>query len=721
VPVKAGQADKPKKKNNIIKLEEKQEEAGSAKTTYNPDDLIFALDIGTRTVVGIVGVQEKNRLKVLSAEILEHKSRAMLDGQIHDINQVAEIAGEVKEKLEKKLGVGLTKVAIAAAGRVLKTSEAKVEKELDQSREIDQEFVLGLELEGVQQAQLKLDHEVLKEDKTQFYCVGYSVTNYYLNGYIISSLVGHKGKRIGLEVLATFLPHVVIDSLYTVMNKIGLEVVSLTLEPIAAINVTIPRDLRLLNLALVDVGAGTSDIAITRDGSVVAYAMVPIAGDEITESIIRSFLVDFPTAEKIKASLSGRNENISFGDILGRQHNIGKAEVMDAIKPTVELLAQTVSEKILEYNHKAPNAVFLIGGGSQISGLTDMVAKYLGLPGDRVVVRDRNVVQNVVFRSKKLTGPEAVTPLGIAFTAWMQKGQDFMSITFNGKKIRLFNTKRLTVADALILIGFDPEKLIGRTGKSVSFQWNGTKKTIRGEYGRPAEIFVNDSVASLETVLNTGDSIRVNPAENGRDAQVVVSDLISAEKKMRITLNGNVVEIGAKVFVNGKIAGPDDSISDGDIVQTVESATLKDLIMLSEINPEKFDITVNGQTVEMDYSLQNYDIVECKKRPAAPGETEAGSEEPSTAHNSDSGQAKKDGDALNLSAFKETGAIEVVVNGKPVKMNGNKPDYIFVDIFSFIDFDLSKSHGTIVLKLNGKKAGFTDPLGPGDRIDIYWE
>ena len=67
------------------------------------------------------------------------------------------------------------------------------------------------------------------------------------------------------------------DGLYSACNLGGLEVANMTLEPIAAINVAIPEAFRMLNIALVDVGAGTSDISITRDGSIIAYGMIPFA------------------------------------------------------------------------------------------------------------------------------------------------------------------------------------------------------------------------------------------------------------------------------------------------------------------------------------------------------------------------------------------------------------------------------------------------------------
>ena len=91
-----------------------------------------------------------------------------------------------------------------------------------------------------------------------------------------------------------------VDGLYAAVGQAGLSVANMTLEPIAAINVAIPENYRMLNIALVDVGAGTSDISITRDGSIIAYGMIPHAGDELTEVIVQHFLVDFNMAESIK-------------------------------------------------------------------------------------------------------------------------------------------------------------------------------------------------------------------------------------------------------------------------------------------------------------------------------------------------------------------------------------------------------------------------------------
>ena len=125
--------------------------------------------------------------------------------------------------------------------------------------------------------------------------MGYTVSGYLLDRYPLTTLKGHTGQQLEADVVATFLPSEVVESLYAVMEAAGLEVASLTLEPIAALNAVIPAELRLLNLVLCDIGAGTSDIAVCRDGAVVGYTMATIAGDEITEALMRQYLVDFAT------------------------------------------------------------------------------------------------------------------------------------------------------------------------------------------------------------------------------------------------------------------------------------------------------------------------------------------------------------------------------------------------------------------------------------------
>ena len=96
-----------------------------------PDQLVFGLDIGTRSIVGTVGYKPNvDNFVVVAQSIRYHETRAMMDGQIHDISKVAETISEVRRELEHQLDRKLTRVCIAAAGRVLKTVTVRVEESL---------------------------------------------------------------------------------------------------------------------------------------------------------------------------------------------------------------------------------------------------------------------------------------------------------------------------------------------------------------------------------------------------------------------------------------------------------------------------------------------------------------------------------------------------------------------------------------------------------------
>ncbi len=279
---------------------------------------IFALDIGTRSVIGIVAEKTGGDIRIIATERMEHKTRAMLDGQIHDVLQVAAVIKEVKGKLEDQVGP-LPRAAVAAAGRALYTMTAEAEMEVGGIITAEQER--SLDFSAVQLAQAKLAASDTIDDPTGYYCVGYSSLSYTLDDFQLKSLIGQRGRMAKASVIATFLPRQVIDSMQSALREARLEMQAITLEPIAAINVLIPPTMRHLNLVLVDIGAGTSDVAITKNGSVIAYGMVPLAGDEITEAISQRFLLDFNVAERIKREAAA-GLDCRFSDILGMPYNL---------------------------------------------------------------------------------------------------------------------------------------------------------------------------------------------------------------------------------------------------------------------------------------------------------------------------------------------------------------------------------------------------------------
>jgi len=166
-----------------------------------------------------------------------------------------------------------------------------------------------------------------------------------------------KGRRPSVEVIATFLPRVVIDSLGTALEEAELKMVSLTLEPIAAMHVVVPPTMRMLNIALVDVGAGTSDIAISAEGTIKAYGMVSSAGDEITEGIAEHFLLDLSVAEEVKRELVP-NRVIECRDVFGNPLTLSYEEVLEVISPLAQELAHQIAHEVLRLNEGAQKESF---------------------------------------------------------------------------------------------------------------------------------------------------------------------------------------------------------------------------------------------------------------------------------------------------------------------------------------------------------------------------
>ncbi|WP_031515085.1 cell division protein FtsA [Desulfofalx alkaliphila] len=550
------------------------------------DNKIFALDIGTRSVIGVAVVPEDDKLKILAQYCLEHDSRAMYDGQIHDIPKVAKGVAKVKEELEKKLGCKLERVAIAAAGRSLKTRIARVEMSVEEHAEIDSVLVQSLEMSGLQKAQQELAAEN-KED-TYYYCVGHTVLSYYLNGYAIANLLGHSGKTIGAEILATFLPDSVVNSLYSVLHKVGLEPTGLTLEPIAAIDLAIPEDVRTLNLALVDIGAGTADIAITNDGTISAYGMVPVAGDEITEAIIENFLVDFKTAENIKRQLK-KKKKITYTDILGIKNTVAGGDIIQALEPALDHLTKSIAEEIIRLNGgKPPKTVFCIGGGAQSPQLSDKLAQLLNLPKMRVAVRGRDMLSKVLKVEKDpIGGPEGVTVLGIANMALKKVSRDFITVKVNGQDFSLFNFKDMTVANVLGLVDFNPRDLIASNGKNLTFTLNGQKKQIYGALGTPARITVNNKAANIQTLVKDGDRIQIIKAKPGANAKLTLGELISSQ---------NLPKGSYKITVNGKPESEDYQVQNDDAVEIIEE---QESSRPNTRQERGITVTVNGEQVKL--------------------------------------------------------------------------------------------------------------------------
>lgn len=775
-------------------------------------DNVFGLDIGTRNVIGTVGYKnEDDEFIVVAQYIKEHETRAMLDGQIHDIGRVARTLNVVKTELEQQIGQPLTEVCIAAAGRVLKTITTHVEYDYAEESVVTGEDIHTLELLGIEKAQ-----EALKENndtKYKFYCVGYSVVKYYLNEELFISIEGHKANKIGCDIIVTFLPEDVVDGLYAAVGQIGLTVANMTLEPIAAINVAIPENYRMLNIALVDVGAGTSDISITRDGSIVAYGMIPYAGDELTEVIVQHYLVDFKTAESIKLS-STIDDEVTYKDIMSIEHTIPSSDVWEVVAPVVEKITTEVASKIKELNGgETVSACFVVGGGGKVHGFTEGLAKKLDIPEERVALRGEEVLGEVIFQQEEMAkDPLLVTPIGICLNYYEQKN-NFIMVRFNGERLKLYDNNRLTIVDAALQAGFPNDQLFPKRGTPINFTVNGSSRIARGEAGEAAIVKMNGRPANINTPLEPNSEITIEPSTSGAPAVYTVGQLEEYNtSKLTFQINGRTVVCPKFVQVNGSLEPEDYEIQEGDVIETRNFYTVSQIAeFMDVVIDDDQEILVNNREATMDtlvyenfsieWSIDEYGLArdqrsdyggetvgsenkadetlnvdddfvadvssleESENTEGAPATDESGNQENISANGNNAEteaegrvifaktpaleaeeRARQEKDSSTSVAEEELQSVAeeapqqaaepeqqeeeaapagtsifVHVNGEVVELMG-KDEYIFVDIFDRITFDLQAGKGrAIATLLNGRNAQFSELLHDGDKIELYWK
>lgn len=709
------------------------------------EKLVFGLDIGTRSVVGTVGYKVNDKFVILAQRVKEHDTRAMLDGQIHDIQKVGDTIREVKSQLESAVNEKLTSVCIAAAGRMLYTVNTNVEIEID-NREVVQEDIFNLVSAGVEKAYEEFLNSKEAEAEVKFYCVGHSVVRYYLNGSIIGNLEGHKARNIGVDLIATFLPDDVVDSLYKAVEIAGLTVDNLTLEPIAAIQLAIPERFRMLNLALIDVGAGTSDISITNDGCILAFGMIPMAGDALTEDIAKACLVDFKEAEKIKKEADYKTE-VEYMDIMLLPQKIKATEVQKITQSTIDKMAKLVSDKIKELNGgKSVSAVFIVGGGGKMPGYSEAVARELDIAKERVALRGEEVMQSIEFKEDIKKDSLLVTPIGICLN-YYEQSNSFIFVSFNGNRIKMYDNNNLSVGDAAIQAQFPKDGLFPKRGDALEFKVNQKARMVRGLPGEAAQVFINDEPSTITSKIHANDIIRVVESTKGVPGRASLEEIEELGESITVNVNGSKVTVPKFASVNGNLQSKFYEIQQNDEITILNYYTVQQIAdFMDVILDPAMNIYVNKSLADkdtqvfdnftLDWTLET--IVTEKDQleeaesfadlPDEEDEYEEGTQEDQAVDSSEDDLKEEDNsdkpaDEKGESDEPAVPATEltVLVNNEAVTLKG-KPSYVYVDVFDAIHFNLADARGrSIVTNINGRQAQYMENLKEGDKIDIFWE
>jgi len=285
--------------------------------------------------------------------------------------------------------------------------------------------------------------------------------------------------------------------------------------------------------------------------------------------------------------------------------------------------------------------------------------------------------------------------LGIGLMAIKSLGENFIDVYLNGDVISLFNVQDHKVIDALLQAGINPKMLVGHNGKNIRFTLNGSKRLAFGSLGKNSTIFINGKKGSLDSTVKEGDTIDVKFALDGKDSEPNIKEYIKSLDSVSFFYNDEIQNLEPKCMINGKEKAIDSIIKDEDTIEIINILTLKDFKYY--ILKEEGIFTIEGKRLQDDYVIREGDRIY----------------KDITLNN------KGDNNLKDELIKDESIEITVNINGDEIILKGKK-EYIFVDIFDYINFDLTMLKGKITLELNKKEASYVDKLKDDDIIKVYW-
>ena len=274
-------------------------------------------------------------------------------------------------------------------------------------------------------------------------------------------------------------------------------------------------------------------------------------------------------------------------------------------------------------------------------------------------------------------------------------GENFIDVYLNGDVISLFNVQDHKVIDALLQAGINPKMLVGHNGKNIRFTLNGSKRLAFGSLGKNSTIFINGKEGSLDSTVKEGDTIDVKFALDGKDSEPNIKEYIKSLDSVSFFYNDEIQNLEPKCMINGKEKAIDSIIKDEDTIEIINILTLKDFKYY--ILKEEGIFTIEGKRLQDDYVIREGDRIY----------------KDITLNN------KGDNNLKDELIKDESIEITVNINGDEIILKGKK-EYIFVDIFDYINFDLTMLKGKITLELNKKEASYVDKLKDDDIIKVYW-
>lgn len=336
------------------------------------DNTILALDIGTEFVKAVIARQDKEQgLEIIGVGKAHQGPSNVFAGAIADIPGVVEVCEKALAAAEKMAGVTSKLTVVGIAGELIKGTTSTVRYRRKSGNKPLSEQEMALIIKRVQdrageQARKEIADET-NNPNVEVRLINSAIVSITIDGYKISNPIGFKGTDVVIQFYTAFAPLVHISAIEKVCAELSLDLLAVAVEPFAVCRACLGNDLDSgFSGIVMDIGGGTTDIAVVDDGGVEGTKMFGIGGRSFTHQIAEALNVDFDTAEKYKLSIGNPSKvpaDLRDAMLLAVQRNL--AVWLSGVQITLE-----------EFNltEMLPNKILLCGGGAGLSELQDVLA-----------------------------------------------------------------------------------------------------------------------------------------------------------------------------------------------------------------------------------------------------------------------------------------------------------------------------------------------------------
>lgn len=352
----------------LSKIQKVRDLAASKKSKFSnsgAERYVVGLDVGTEFVKALIARIDGPKLEIVGVGRAHQELSDMQAGAIADIGGVVANCSKALAEAEEQAGVSVRTAVLGIAGELVKGTTSTVRctrKEPNIEIDVDEmEHIIGLVQERASEMAKKNITAELGGKQLDVRMVNSALVNITIDGYVVTNPIGFKGRDVVVQLYTAFAPMIHISALERVASELDLDLLAVAAEPFAVSRSVIGDNPNAsMSAVLMDVGGGTTDIAVINDGGVQGTKMFGIGGRAFTKSIERDLGIDFELAEKYKL-------NAASGVLPPQKYK----EVEASLDKTCDVWVSGVELALSEFTDldNIPHRILLCGGGASLDNL----------------------------------------------------------------------------------------------------------------------------------------------------------------------------------------------------------------------------------------------------------------------------------------------------------------------------------------------------------------